>query len=105
MINNIPEELRAKLKGKEKELVQAIMEARKMAEEDLLAPNEKLYDRIPKLVSYVRQTIAAVAQASVECQPARFKNGRDAWYKPFEDIVEVLKYAEYRIVKDLRDHE
>ena len=67
--------------------------------------NKELNERIPVLVKYVRQTIAAVAQASIECRPIDDgRKGRE-WYKPFEEITDELKRVEYMIVKKLREHE
>lgn len=113
MIENIPEELRAKLKGKEKDLEKAILELREYAKMDLgetdshtpLRRNTLLYDKIPELIKYVRMAKTAVAQASIMCRPEKYIVDRDEWFKPFEEVNQALDYAEYLIITKLREHE
>lgn len=66
--------------------------------------NMELYDRVPALIKQVRATMTAVVQASIETMPEEYTNGRDAWFKPFEEIRDDLKLIE-RKVRELREHE
>lgn len=113
MIDKIPEELRAKLKGKEKELEKAILELRDYAKKDLgevddsqpQRKNTLLYEKIPELIKYVRMAKTAVAQASIMCRPEKYVVDRKEWFKPFEEVNQALDYAEYLIKTKLREHE
>ena len=67
--------------------------------------NKELNDAIPVIVKHIRQTIACVAQASIECRPVDDGSNAREWYKPFEEITDELKRVEYMIIKKLRDHE
>lgn len=66
--------------------------------------NKKLYERVPALIDHVRTTMTAVAQTSIETMPDEYTNGRGAWFKPFDDIIDDLKAIEDKIRK-LRVHE
>ena len=67
--------------------------------------NKELNEALPIIIKHVRQTIASVAQASIECRKMDDGSNAREWYKPFDEIVDELKRVEYMIIKKLRDHE
>lgn len=67
--------------------------------------NKELYDMVPMLLSVVRHAKIMVARASIEAAQGKpYKNGRDAWFKPFEEIEDDLEKVENKIGR-LREHE
>jgi len=67
--------------------------------------NKELYDMVPTLLDAVRRAKTLVARASIEAAQGKpYRNGRDAWFRPFEEIEDDLKRTEDKIRK-LREHE
>jgi len=67
--------------------------------------NQELYDMVPTLLAAAKNAKTLVARASIEAAQGKpYKNGRDAWFKPFEEIEDDLKAVEDKIRK-LREHE
>jgi len=67
--------------------------------------NQELYDMVPTLISAVKHVKMLVARASIEAAQGKpFKNGRDGWFRPFEEIEDDLGMVEDKI-RRLRDHE
>ncbi|MCR5180891.1 MAG: FapA family protein [Bacteroidaceae bacterium] len=67
--------------------------------------NRELYDMVPTLLAAAKNAKTLVARASIEAAQGKpYKNGRDAWFKPFEEIEDDLKAVEDKIRK-LREHE
>ncbi len=67
--------------------------------------NEKLQERLPEIIKAVRYARTLVARASIECRPERYTEDRKEWYKPFEEVQQVLDYAEHKIRIKLIEHE